>query len=76
MDTLIATAFALLFGACWWIELRFASKVRNTYEDILLKLKEGHAKNLKSAHSAGWLEGVEYQRNLMTRKRDKAGRFA
>ncbi len=28
MDTIIATAFALLFGACWVMEMRTAAKAR------------------------------------------------
>lgn len=76
MDTLIATAFAALFAGCWVIEMRSSRRIRDgeisRYNDLLRDRMEAVAR----ARDAGWLDGVEYQRKLMTRKRDKAGRFA
>jgi len=76
MDALIATAFAALFAGCWVIEMRSSRRIRDgeisRYNDLLRDRMEAVAR----ARDAGWLDGVEYQRKLMTRKRDKAGRFA
>lgn len=76
MDTLIATAFAALFAGCWVIEMRSSRKMREAeikrYNDAMRDRLVAVAQAL----DAGWLDGVEYQREQMTRKRDKAGRFA
>ena len=76
MDTLIATAFAALFAGCWVIEMRSSRKMREAeikrYNDAMRDRLVAVAQAL----DAGWLDGVAYQREQMTRKRDKAGRFA
>jgi hypothetical protein len=76
MDTLIATAFAALFAGCWVMEMRSSRKMREAeikrYNDAMRDRLVAVAQAL----DAGWLDGVEYQREQMTRKRDKAGRFA
>ena len=76
MDTLIATDFAALFAGCWVMERRSSRKMREAeikrYNDAMRDRLVAVAQAL----DAGWLDGVEYQREQMTRKRDKAGRFA
>ena len=76
MDTLIATAFAALFAGCWVMEMRSSRKMREAeikrYNDAM----RDRLMAVAQALDAGWLDGVEYQREQMTRKRDKAGRFA
>ena len=76
MDALIATAFAALFAGCWVMEMRSSRKMREAeikrYNDAMRDRLVAVAQAL----DAGWLDGVEYQREQMTRKRDKAGRFA
>lgn len=80
MDTLIATAFAALFAGCWVMEMRSSRKMREGHYDRVEQMKVDHHHDKQLAmirsHDEGWLAGVEYQRQLMTRKRDKAGRFA
>ena len=76
MDTLIATAFAALFAGCWIWEMRVLRKVRDGHLLECKRLREEFFVSVRAARNEGWYEGVEYQRNLMTRKRDKAGRFA
>ena len=80
MDTLIATTFAALFGACWVMEMRSSRKMREGHLDRVEEIKNDHHNDKEiakiRARDEGWLAGVEYQRQQMTRKRDKAGRFA
>ena len=76
MDTLIATAFAALFAGCWVIEMRSSRRIRDGEISRYNDLSRDRMEAVARARDAGWLDGVEYQRKLMTRKRDKAGRFA
>ena len=76
MDTLIATAIAALFAGCWVMEMRSSRKMREGHLLECKRLREEFFVSVRAARNEGWYEGVEYQRNLMTRKRDKAGRFA
>lgn len=76
MDTLIATAFAVLFAVCWLLEIGFANNMRKEHLKRYNDLMRDRSVAIAQARDAGWLDGVEYQRQLMTRKRDKAGRFA
>lgn len=69
-----------VLGLCWWMEIRTLNKVRDGHSEHLRRLREEHRNELDAmrlrSKDEGWMQGVEYQRNLMTRKRDKAGRFA
>ena len=91
MDTLIATAFAALFAGCWVMEMRTLRKVRAGHYDRIEQMKIVHCAEMNAMRdqfdtdiyrikdrerSEGWEEGRQYQLKQMTRKRDKAGRFA
>lgn len=76
METIIATFLAALLACCWGLEIRTLNKVRDGHSEQLARLRKEHEINLQKARNSGWLEGVDYQRERMTRKRDKAGRFA
>ena len=75
MDTLIAIALAAVFAGCWLMEMRAAHKMREGHVERYNDLMRDRSVAIAQARDAGWLDGVEYQRNLMARKRDKAGRF-
>lgn len=76
MDTLIAIATAAVFAVCWIMEMRAAHKMREDAVERYNDLMRDRSVAVAQARDAGWLDGVEYQRQQMTRKRDKAGRFA
>ena len=76
METLIATAFALLFAGCWWMEIRTATKARNCHLDQLFRVREEHARELSRERSESWKAGVRAGTEAVRPKRDKAGRFA
>lgn len=52
METLIAAAFALVFGTCWVMEMRINSKLRLA-----------HQARLHTIHAEGWEEGRQYEIN-------------
>ena len=69
-----------VLALCWWLEIRTLNRVRDGHSEHLRRLREEprnelDARRLRSKDE-GRMQGVEYQRNLMTRKRDKAGRGA
>lgn len=70
------TAIGGLLLFCWIMEMRTIRKLRDGHREECRRLREEHFVAVKAARNEGWYEGVEYQRGLMTPKRDKAGRFA
>lgn len=74
--SIVTTAISALLLFCWIMEMLTIRKLREGHREECRRLREEHFVAIKAARNEGWYEGVEYQRNLMTPKRDKAGRFA